>query len=345
MFRRPRPREIVLDLETKRAAAETPGGWSNPAGMGVSMVGVYHYRGKRLVAYRGDRKGDLVLLEAALRDADLVIGFNIARFDLPALSGALGAWVLELPTLDLLQEVQHELGHRLSLDHLAETTLGKRKTGSGLDALEFYRRGQWRKLERYCLQDVRLTRDLYDFARKRGHLLYVPRGQRRRRRFEVTSVTRRARSRPPRRCRRCGTDISDGHHNRQRCEPCARERKLQVDRDLKRRRYREDPDYRERRLAEASGYHAARRADPVRGEELRESQRTRYREDSDYRDVERREASRESHRRAMTDPERREQRNARQRDRYAEDPDYRARKLASSRATYRRGRTEREAGP
>ena len=155
-----------------------------------------------------------------------------------------------------------------------------------------------------------------------------------------------ASTRAPRRCRRCGTDITDGHHNRQRCEPCARERKLQVDRVLKRRRYGEDPDYRERRLAEASGYHAARRADPVRGserienplyEELRESQRARYREDSDYRER-RREASRESHRRITADPERREQRNARQRERYATDPDYWARKLASARATYRRGR-------
>ena len=195
MFRRPRPREIVLDLETKRSAQETPGGWGNPAGMGVSMVGVYHYRGKRLVAYRGDRKGDLVLLEAALRDADLVIGFNIARFDLPALSGALGAWVLELPTLDLLQEVQQALGHRLSLDHLARETLGRTlagarvgvrgKGGDGLQAIEWYRTGQWRKLERYCLQDVRLTRDLYEFAKRRGFLCYVPRGQRRKRRFEV----------------------------------------------------------------------------------------------------------------------------------------------------------------
>ena len=179
-------REIVLDLETKRSAQETPGGWSNPAGMGVSMVGCYRYRGRRLVAYRGDRKGDLVLLEAALRDADRVIGFNLVSFDLPALSGALGAWVLELPTLDLLQEVQHALGHRLSLDHLAEVTLGRRKGGDGLQALEFYRRGQWRKLERYCLQDVRLTRDLYEFAKRRGFLWYVPRGKRRRRRFEVT---------------------------------------------------------------------------------------------------------------------------------------------------------------
>lgn len=164
--------------------------------MGVSLVGCYHYRGGRFVAYRADRAGDRVLLEAELRQATRVIGFNLVSFDLPALSGALGAWVLELPTLDLLQEVQHALGHRLSLDHLARETLGRTlagarvgvrgKAGDGLQAIEWYRRGQWRKLERYCLQDVRLTRDLYDFARKRGHLLYVPRGQRRRRRFEVT---------------------------------------------------------------------------------------------------------------------------------------------------------------
>ena len=94
--------------------------------------------------------------------------------------------MLELPTLDLLQEVQHALGHRLSLDHLAEVTLGRRKVGSGLDALEFYRRGQWRRLERYCLEDVRITRDLYEFAKRRGFLCYVPRGKRRRVRFGVT---------------------------------------------------------------------------------------------------------------------------------------------------------------
>ena len=47
-------------------------------------------------------------------------------------------------------------------------------------------RGQWRELERYCLQDVQITRDLYEFAKRRGFLCYVPRGKRRRVRFQVT---------------------------------------------------------------------------------------------------------------------------------------------------------------
>ena len=61
--------------------------------------------------------------------------------------------MLELPTLDLLQVVQEALGHQLSLDHLARETLGVRgKSGDGLQALDWYRRGQWRRLERYCLE-------------------------------------------------------------------------------------------------------------------------------------------------------------------------------------------------
>ena len=78
------PHTLVLDLETKRSAAETPGGWSNPAGMGVSVVGTYHYRGRRLVAYR---ERDFNRLASELRAADLVVGFNVVGFDLPALAG------------------------------------------------------------------------------------------------------------------------------------------------------------------------------------------------------------------------------------------------------------------
>ena len=115
------PHTLVLDLETKRSAAETPGGWSNPAGMGVSVVGTYHYRGRRLVAYR---ERDFNRLASELRAADLVVGFNVVGFDLPALAGALGDWVRELPTCDLLQAVERSLGHRLKLDDLAQATLG-----------------------------------------------------------------------------------------------------------------------------------------------------------------------------------------------------------------------------
>ena len=90
----------------------------------------------------------------------------------PVLAAELGPWVTELPTLDLLFEAQKGLGRRISLDALAQATLGASKLGSGLDALEYYRAGDWERLERYCLEDVKLTRDLYEYARKYGQLFF-----------------------------------------------------------------------------------------------------------------------------------------------------------------------------
>ncbi len=171
------PDRLVLDLETQRSFAEV-GGAHNRERLGVSVVGVYHYRDDRFLTFREDA---LDALEPMLRAADEIIGFNLIGFDWPVLAAELGDWVRELPTLDLMVEVQRALGHRLSLDALAEATLGAHKSGSGLDALEHYKQGDWEALERYCLDDVRLTRDLYEYANRHGHLLYNRRGGRQRR--------------------------------------------------------------------------------------------------------------------------------------------------------------------
>ncbi|CAN5628509.1 hypothetical protein BH24DEI1_BH24DEI1_00570 [soil metagenome] len=161
-------KELVLDLETRRSFDEV-GGAHNRAQLGVSVVGVYHYHGDRYACYREEAWGALA---EELRAAERVIGFNLVGFDLPILALELGDWVLELPTLDLMLEAQGALGHRVSLDSLAKATLGMSKLGSGLDALEYYRAGDWDRLERYCLEDVKLTKALYEHALKNGHLLY-----------------------------------------------------------------------------------------------------------------------------------------------------------------------------
>ena len=77
-----------------------------------------------------------------------------------------------MPTLDILEEVHRSLGHRLSLGHLAEKTLGEGKTGDGLLALELYATGRWEELESYCRQDVALTRRLFEFGLRHGYLVY-----------------------------------------------------------------------------------------------------------------------------------------------------------------------------
>ncbi len=159
---------IVLDLETKRSFEEV-GGAHNRAQLGVSVVGVYHYDEDRYACYREEA---FEALAGHLKAAARVIGFNITGFDLPVLASVMGDWVCELPTLDLMLEAQKALGHRVSLDALAQATLGMSKVGSGLDALEYYRAGDWDKLERYCLEDVKLTKALYEYAKKHGQLLY-----------------------------------------------------------------------------------------------------------------------------------------------------------------------------
>ncbi len=166
--------KLVLDLETKRSFTEV-GGSHNKHLLGISVVGVYHYNEDKFVAYREER---FTTLERVLKEVELIIGFNLIGFDWPVLAAELGEWVKELPTLDLMIEAQKALGHRISLDALAQATLGMNKMGSGLDALYYYAEGDWEKLERYCLQDVKITRDLYEYARD-NHVLYYQKGKRR----------------------------------------------------------------------------------------------------------------------------------------------------------------------
>ena len=162
------PNKLVLDLETQRSFDEV-GGAENRAQLGVSVVGVYDYTEDKFSTFRDTQFDELSVL---LKNADEVVGFNLIGFDWPVLAAELGAWVTELPTLDLMIEAQRALGRRISLDSLAQATLGSSKLGSGLDALEYYRAGDWDKLERYCLEDVKLTRDLYEYARKYGQLFF-----------------------------------------------------------------------------------------------------------------------------------------------------------------------------
>jgi DEAD/DEAH box helicase domain-containing protein len=160
--------KLVLDLETKRSFDEV-GGAHNREQLGVSVVGLYNYANDVYHCYREE---DFASLSELLRAAELIIGFNLHGFDWPVLAAELGGWVLELPTLDLMLLAQKELGHRVSLNSLAKATLGLSKLGSGLDALAYYRDGDWEKLERYCLEDVKLTKDLYEYALKHGHLYF-----------------------------------------------------------------------------------------------------------------------------------------------------------------------------
>lgn len=159
----------VLDVETRRAAAEV-GGWGNAHKMGISVAVLYDSGLDDFLTYRQE---ELPALYEALARLDLIVGFNILRFDYKVLAGASPFDHRKLPTLDILERVHARLGYRLSLDGLAKATLGTQKSASGLDALTWWKEGRLDEITSYCKQDVAVTRDLYLFGRDNKYLLFT----------------------------------------------------------------------------------------------------------------------------------------------------------------------------
>ncbi|MFZ5426287.1 MAG: DEAD/DEAH box helicase [Thermodesulfobacteriota bacterium] len=162
-------RFAVFDLETQLSAQEV-GGWHNARKMRISAGVVYDSALDDFIVFTEDRAGELV---EALTKADLVVGFNVNRFDYEVLRGYTDFDFGRLPTLDMLEHVKARIGVRVSLDTLASATLNAAKTADGLTALEWWKQGRLDDIIRYCKADVAITRDLYLFGRDNGYLLYA----------------------------------------------------------------------------------------------------------------------------------------------------------------------------
>lgn len=162
------PRIVFLDLETQKSAQEV-GGWRNIHLMRVSVVVIFDSLEKRFLAFQEKQISELL---THLEKADLVVGFNIKRFDYTVLAAYTGRNLQALHTFDMLEDIHHRLGFRLGLDHLALETLKRGKSGDGLQALEWFKQGELEKLIDYCRMDVELTRDLFMYGVDKGHLIY-----------------------------------------------------------------------------------------------------------------------------------------------------------------------------
>jgi DEAD/DEAH box helicase domain-containing protein len=162
------PRIIYLDLETQKLAEEV-GGWHNTHLMRVSVAVIYDSLERRFLPFTEDMMDDLM---AHLKKADLIVGFNIIRFDYGVLSAYTGIDLRELPTFDILEDIYNRLGFRIGLDHLAKETIDQVKSGDGLQAVKWFRQGEMEKLTDYCRQDVEATRDLFIYGLENGSLIY-----------------------------------------------------------------------------------------------------------------------------------------------------------------------------
>jgi DEAD/DEAH box helicase domain-containing protein len=156
---------LVLDLETKYTFRE----YADPKKLGISVVGVYNYKDETLKSFF---ENELSKLYAILENASFIIGFNIDSFDLPVLQGYYPGNVSQFKTLDILVEIKNILGRRLALNDIVKATLGKKKSGHGLQAINYYKEGKFEELRKYCLDDVLLTKELFDYGVKNGTIYY-----------------------------------------------------------------------------------------------------------------------------------------------------------------------------
>ena len=159
---------IVLDVETQYIASEV-GGWSNIRDMQLAVGVTYHPAEQ---TYRTYLERDARRLVAALREADLVIGYNLLRFDYEVLRRYTKDPLLDLPTVDMLDVIHRSLGRRLKLDNLAAATLGAGKSADGLQAVRWFRQGQIQKVIDYCRRDVEVTWSVYEFGQQHGYVKF-----------------------------------------------------------------------------------------------------------------------------------------------------------------------------
>jgi hypothetical protein len=159
---------VYFDLETQKSADEV-GGWNNIRDMRMS-VGVTYSTARGDYRIYGEKEVDELIKE--LMRADLVVGFNNLRFDYEVLHGYTIMDLKQVPTLDMLVELQKTLQHRLSLDSIATASLGVEKTAEGLQAIKWFKEGRLLEIAEYCCYDVKITKLVHEYGVTNKQLFY-----------------------------------------------------------------------------------------------------------------------------------------------------------------------------
>lgn len=156
---------LVLDVETQKLVQEV-GGWDHIDKLGISVACAYDSKTDQFLSYEEKDLGKLI----DLCEERLIVGYNIRGFDLPVLV-PYGLKIQGLDVFDIMFDIQ-TLTRRpaLKLESIAQGTLGLGKSADGLMAVEWYKKGEIQKIIEYCLQDVKVTRDVFQFGRQNGFI-------------------------------------------------------------------------------------------------------------------------------------------------------------------------------
>ena len=164
-------KKIVFDIETKNIFQDV--GSNNPADLDISLVGVYDYETNK---YHSFLEEEFPLMWDILEKADMFITYNGDYFDIPLLNKyykkAGRGDITKIRSLDIFKEIKNTSGRWLKLDNTAEGTLNTKKSGKGLDAVTWWRSGEIEKIRKYCLDDVRITKDIYEYIMKNKKIIF-----------------------------------------------------------------------------------------------------------------------------------------------------------------------------
>ncbi len=157
---------IVIDIETKHTFRE----FDEPKKLGVTVVAAYDYATKTGRVFTED---ELSLLFPLLEGASYIVGYNIRTFDLPVLQAYYPGDIERLSHFDILDAIREKIGRRIGLNDVAFATLNEKKTGHGLMAIDYYKEGKWEELKKYCMDDVMVTKRLFEYGIEKKEIFYM----------------------------------------------------------------------------------------------------------------------------------------------------------------------------
>lgn len=160
-------RKIIFDIETRNIFDDV--GKADPTLLDISIVCAYDSETEEYTSYLVE---ELPKLWPLLEKADMLVTFNGDYFDIPLLNKYYHGDLSKIKSLDLLAEMKKSIGRRVGLGNIAEATLGVGKSAHGLQAVEWWKKGDIESIRKYCLQDVKVTKDVYEYALKHKKLKY-----------------------------------------------------------------------------------------------------------------------------------------------------------------------------
>jgi DEAD/DEAH box helicase domain-containing protein len=160
-------RYIIFDLETQNIFQEV--GSNDPTALDISVATAYDSGTDTYTTVTID---ELHRLWPIFEQADALVGYNSNHFDIPLLNKYYPGDLTHIKSIDLLESIRQSLGRRLRLDSVAEATIGAKKSSHGLQAVRWWKEGKIDEIKKYCEQDVKVTKKVFDYALAHGHVKF-----------------------------------------------------------------------------------------------------------------------------------------------------------------------------